>query len=198
LSRAPKPLTGFAPAVILASASPRRKELLSRLLTAYTVVVPAVDEDFPAGLSPAAVGYLLALRKAEAVATDYADAVVIAADTLVWLGGKVLEKPKDEADAARMLRSLAGAKHRVVTGVAVLFKGRCAAGAATASVRISAMTPRQIRDYIADCRPLDKAGAYGVQDIAPYAKVRVRGDLTTVVGLPLALTRRLIEKVTKK
>lgn len=171
--------------VLLASSSPRRRELLTSLGVAFEVASPDVDEtrrpDEPAGRYVSR----LALDKAAAVRADH-DVLVIAADTTVEIDGVVLEKPHDAADARRMLAALSGRTHRVHTGVTVRLGGRSATEVVTTAVTFVELTPAMIDWYLATGEPLGKAGAYALQGAGGVLVDRVDGSVTNVIGLPMA------------
>ncbi len=177
------------PPVILASSSPRRRELL-RLIGIDHVVIPAdIDETYPPGEKPAAHAERLAREKASAVTRD--DAVVIGSDTIVVVDGDVLGKPRDRDHAAAMLRRLSGRSHVVMTGVAVAWRGRIASGVEEVGVTFRALTDPEIARYIDTGEPLDKAGAYGIQGFGATIVDRVDGDYFAVMGLALNRLVRL-------
>jgi septum formation protein len=174
-------------AVVLASASPRRRELLRWLVPEFRVMPSDVDETLPPGpLADAIAG--LALDKARAVAPAASAAVVLAADTMVVIDGEALGKPADPTEAGAMLRRLRGREHEVMTGVAVIDAARGDASAATEVSRVlMARYPDDLVDrYVASGAPLDKAGGYAVQDLGGVLVDAVIGSYTNVVGLPLA------------
>lgn len=175
-----------APVIVLASQSPRRRELLGRLgISSFIAVSPDADESQPPGLPPGPLVEQLSLRKAVAVAAPEG-AIVIAADTLVVLGGQILGKPENEASAARMLAALSGKTHLVYTGVTVLRGGRRLTGHEVTGVTFRALTATQIDHYIATGEPMDKAGAYGIQGLGASLVTRLEGDYYNVMGLPAA------------
>ena len=179
--------------LVLASASPRRRELLARLGLPFEVVPSGADEAIPPGREPAAVAEELALAKARAVAAGRPGRVVIGADTVVALAGPtatILGKPRDDADALAMLRALRGRWHTVSTGIAVVRDGRARHDVVTARVRMRRYDDDEIVRYIASGEPADKAGAYAVQGLGGALVAEVRGSELAVVGLPL---RRLAE-----
>lgn len=182
---------------ILASASPRRKELLTELLPEFETIASTADEKTEKPLSPKALVKLLATRKAQEVAErpENEGVCVIGADTVVAFGKEILGKPKDEADAFRMLTMLSGEKHAVYTGVCVCVhrngKTVCKAQTAKTSVYFNGLSEEWIRAYIAGGSPMDKAGAYGIQDGGLAA--RIRGSYSNVIGLPLELCERMIQ-----
>ncbi|MFM7737539.1 MAG: YggS family pyridoxal phosphate-dependent enzyme [Alphaproteobacteria bacterium] len=182
--------------VILASGSPRRRELLARIAWPYEVRPADVDETRRPGEDPEAYVRRLADEKALAVATDARDAAVLAADTSVVVDGDVLGKPVDDADAARMLARLAGREHVVLTGLAWATGGQVRARECTTSrVRFRALSEREIEAYVATGEPRDKAGAYGIQAGASAFVTGVTGSLTGVIGLPLEETERAARRV---
>ena len=184
--------------IILASKSPRRKELLSELYSDFEIVVSDADETLPQGCTPAESAAIIALRKGVAVAEKVGkEALVISSDTMVELDGVILGKPTSPSDAHQMLRMLSGRRHNVHTGVAVCYKGRTFFGTDTTRVEFRELTDIEIDEYIATGEPMDKAGAYGIQGYAGRFVEGYDGDFDTVVGLSLALTRGLIEEAVK-
>lgn len=179
------------PELILASGSPRRRELLALTGIPFTIDAPEVDEHTDLGARAAVE--LLCRRKALAGAALHPGCVVLAADTLVAMDDVPLGKPEDEADAFRMLRALSGRWHQVYTGVcAVSAAGEIFSGVDASDVRFCEMTDAEIRAYIATGEPMDKAGAYALQGGAGFWVEEVRGTPSGVIGLPLPLTRRLL------
>ncbi len=183
--------------IILASKSPRRRELLSQLYGNFEIIVKECDETLPDGTPTVKGVELLAVKKGEAVAAECPEAIVISSDTLVELGGVALGKPKDREDAYSMLRSLSAREHNVHTGVAVHYMGKCKSGVATTAVKFRELTDSEIYEYIDSGEPQDKAGAYGIQGGAGKFVEYISGDFDTVVGLSVKLTERLICEVTK-
>lgn len=183
--------------LILASTSPRRRELLQQLGVAFTCEVPRVDESAYTHLPPREQALTLALLKARDVATRFPDAHVLGGDTLVVLDGVVFGKPRDTSDAARMLQQLQGRTHEVVTAIALvrLQPPLERTHIETARVTMRALTSTEIAEYVATGEPLDKAGAYGVQGLGGTLVTQVEGDYSAVVGLPLDPTRRLLQAV---
>lgn len=175
------------PSLILASASPRRAELLSQLDVPFQVLpsnAPEVEDDH---LSPFEVCQLNAHRKAHAIAKKHPDAVVLGADTLVFLGRDVLAKPANLDEARKMLKRLQGNTHQVVTGVSLIQMraNRESIFAESTDVRFRSLTGGQISHYLEQINPLDKAGAYAIQDHGELIVEEVSGSFTNVVGLPL-------------
>jgi septum formation protein len=173
--------------LVLASASPRRRELLRWLVAEYELDVAQVDESAQPGEEAAALVARLAAAKAEYVAGSRPDVWVLGADTVVEIDGDVLGKPGDPREAADMLRRLSGREHRVFTGFALLAPhGRARQGGIVESrVLFHDLTPRTIEGYVATGEPLDKAGSYAIQGRGAGLVVRVDGSFTNVIGLPL-------------
>ena len=173
--------------IVLASGSPRRQELLRRIgLTEFTVVVPEADESCPAGLTPQETVAHISRQKAEAArALTAPDAIVITADTMVFLGGERLGKPRDEKDALRMLRELSGSRHLVCTGVTVRQGDKEFCFTSSTDVYFRSATDAELRAYIACGEPMDKAGAYGIQGRGSLLVERIDGDFFNVMGLPV-------------
>lgn len=176
--------------VVLASASPRRRELLNLIGIAHEVVPADVDESLLPGEAPARYVERVARDKATAVAAKHAHVLVIAADTTVVLDGDVLAKPADAADAKRMIGRLAARTHDVYTGIAVARDGQIESAVERVAVTFRALTAEEIDAYVATGEPLDKAGAYGIQGYGATIVERVDGDYFSVMGLGL---RRLVE-----
>ena len=172
--------------LILASASPRRRELLDRFGVPYEILPARGEEHSPPGLSPGETVARLAENKAaEAAAAAGGDAVVIAADTAVELDGELLGKPGTPRRAEEMLRRLSGRDHRVWTGVCVRQGDRSLSRSECTAVRFRALSREEITAYVATGEPLDKAGAYGYQGLASLFVERIEGDFFNVMGLPL-------------
>lgn len=179
--------------LILASGSPRRKELLHSIGLEFTVDVPQIDEVLQPGEIPLAYVSRLAREKAEAVAGRHPEAWVLAADTTVEIDSLILEKPLDDADAEAMLARLSGRTHVVWTGVAIMRPdGWTTLEHARSEVTIAPLSPAEIRWYVSTREPMDKAGAYAVQGIGALFIESVNGSYTNVVGLPLATVRRML------
>jgi len=188
------------PLLVLASASPRRHQLLGELGVAFEVRPADVDETPRPGEPAEALVRRLAIDKAEAglAAAPERPIVVLAADTLVAVDGEVLGKPVDEADAARMLRQLSGTRHQVMTGVAVATADgsgtatSLAVEVVTTHVHRAPWTEEEIAAYVASGEPMDKAGSYAIQEGADRKVTGLEGPFDNVVGLPLAATARLL------
>lgn len=180
------------PRFILASQSPRRKELLERAGYRFDIIVSEVDETIPDGLSPDEAVLLLSRRKAEAVSAQHPGAVVLGCDTVVALGGEILGKPVDAADAKAMLSSLSGKTHTVYSGVCVTDGARSEAFFSATDVTFYPLPEETIDSYVATGEPMDKAGAYGIQGLGCVLVEGIRGDYSNVVGLPLAESARVL------
>lgn len=174
--------------IILASNSPRRKELLAGLGYAYEVrVLSDIDESYPDTLKGSEVAAYISCAKAEAYAQNMAaDELIITADTIVCLDEQVLGKPADEAEAIAMLRSLSGRTHQVYTGVALTTKAKQTSFVSCSHVTFASLTDEEIQHYVTHYRPMDKAGAYGIQEWIGYIGVeRIEGSYFNVMGLPV-------------
>ncbi|MFM6975898.1 MAG: Maf family protein [Sphingobacteriaceae bacterium] len=183
------------PPLILASKSPRRQELLSLLGLDFRVVLKEVDESYPEALNPAEVALYIAEKKAKAFDEDITNEIVITADTLVVVGDQILGKPENEQHAFEILSLLSGRKHEVITGVCLLKDHQYHSFYEVSEVYFKALTPEQIRYYISTGQPMDKAGAYGIQEwIGLIGIEKIVGSYTNVVGLP---THRLYEELIK-
>ena len=177
---------------ILASGSPRRKELLSLIIPEYEVLVSGCEEFVPEGTPAEKVPAILAEQKALAVAKLRPEDTVIGSDTVVVLGGEIFGKPKDETHAHSMLRSLSGKKHFVYTGVAVAEKGSVRSFVQKTEVEFYELSDETIEKYIATGEPMDKAGAYGIQGKGSVLVKGITGDYFNVMGLPVAETARFL------
>jgi len=174
--------------LVLASGSPRRKELLSILNQPFEVLVSDVDESFDPALSPIEVPGLLSDRKAGAVQSLRPDALILAADTVVELKGNILNKPLDKAEAREMLEGLSGTHHEVHSAYTLLFPGGKVSRTDTARVYFKKMDPSEITYYLENGKPFDKAGSYGIQEwIGLIGVEKLEGSYFTVMGLPTHL-----------
>lgn len=172
--------------LVLASNSPRRRELLSGLGLEYEVrTMQGIDESYPEGLPMEEIPQYISRKKAAAYTLE-PDELLITADTIVWLDGKVLGKPVDEEDAKQMLRRLSGKTHQVVTGVTLTWADRQHTFASVSKVTFAPLTEDEIDHYVTHFRPLDKAGAYGIQEWIGYIGVTsIEGSYFNVMGLPV-------------
>lgn len=174
--------------LILASNSPRRKELLAGLGLPFEVrVLPGIDETCPADLLEGDIPLYISRAKAEAYRTSLEpDELLVTADTIVWVDGQVLGKPADAEDACRMLRLLSGKTHQVFTGVTLTTTDRQVSFQCRSDVTFAALDETEIRYYVSHYKPMDKAGAYGVQEWIGYIGVtRLEGSYFNVMGLPI-------------
>jgi len=181
--------------VILASQSPRRRELLTLVGITHEVRPADIDETYLAGEKPAPHAERLARGKCAVIAEREPDALVIGSDTIVVVDGEVLGKPKDEGDAAHMLRRLSGRSHLVVTAVAVAWRGEIRSAVEDVNVTFHSLSDDDIAAYIATREPMDKAGAYGIQGYGATIVERVDGDYFAVMGLPLQLLVRVVREL---
>ena len=181
--------------IILASQSPRRRELLERMGIRDFEVLPARGEELAdPSLPPAELVEELSQRKCAEVAALRPGGLVIGADTVVSIDGQVLGKPRDRAEAERMLRALSGRQHTVYTGVTVLYNGTEETGSERTSVRFRPLTDGDITRYIATGEPMDKAGAYGIQGYGSVLVEGISGDYYNVMGLPVCRLARMLAR----
>lgn len=172
--------------LILASQSPRRKQLLEQAGFTFAIIAADVDETNPEGMDGALVPEFLSQKKASVIAAQYPDSTVIAADTVVLLGNEILGKPKDTADAKAMLQKLSGNMHRVVTGVCIQQGTGQKCFSVTTEVYFRLLSEAQIDFYISQYQPFDKAGSYAIQEwIGMIGIEKINGDYYNVMGLPI-------------
>lgn len=181
--------------VVLASASPRRRELLDLIGVTYTVMPAGIDESVKGAESPAEHTQRLAREKALTVAESHPDALVIAADTVVVINERIMGKPRTEREAAEMLAVLSGATHTVVTGMACVLNGRLESSVDDVSVTFRTLSEQDIAEYVATGEPLDKAGAYGIQGYGATMVRRIDGDYFAVMGLSLVRLVELMQRL---
>ncbi len=182
--------------IILASKSPRRKELLSLITTEFEIIPAEGEERADRSLPPQQYVCELARHKAEEIAASHPGDIVIGADTVVVTDGEVLGKPKDEADAKRMLGMLSGREHLVCTGVCIISRDKNTCFCEDTAVRFFPLTNAEIDEYTASGEPFDKAGAYGIQEwIGKVAVEGINGSFYNVVGLPVQRLYRELKKV---
>ena len=181
--------------IVLASGSPRRQELLGRIgITEFDIRVPEADETYPAGFTPQQVVEYISRAKAEAAAALCTpDEIVITADTMVFLDDRRLGKPKDEADALQMLMSLQGRHHTVCTGVTVRQGDKIITESESTEVYFRSATEAELKSYITTGEPMDKAGAYGIQEKGSLLVEKIHGDFFNVMGLPVLRLSRMLE-----
>lgn len=184
---------GLPVAWVLASASPRRKSILEAAGFRLDIRAADADESVPAGETITSVAEIIATRKARAIARAIPSGFVVAADTIVVVGSEILGKPNDAADAARMLRTLSGTTHYVITGVAVTERpsGHERIGSQLTAVTMRELRESEIDDYVASGEPFGKAGGYAIQENADRFVSDLRGDFDNVVGFPLRTFRAL-------
>ena len=182
------------PMLVLASASPRRQELLRSAGISFEVQPADIPENALPGEAAKDCAERLARDKALLVARQRPHDFVLGADTVVVVDGQLLGKPTDAADAARMLRLLSGREHQVITGVCLVVSGQPTVASETTVVTVSEITEKDIADYVASGEPMDKAGAYAIQGLASRWIPRIEGDYSNVVGLPVALVLRMLRE----
>lgn len=177
---------------ILASASPRRKEILEKAGLDFEVIVSDADENVDEQMKAKDFVAVIAKRKADAVAKLHIGAVVLGCDTIVVLDGEILQKPKDENDAIAMLGKLSGNTHQVYTGVCVTNSEKEKFFVSETSVEFYTLSAKTIENYVATHEPMDKAGSYGIQAIGSLLVKKIDGDYFSVMGLPVAQTARVL------
>lgn len=180
--------------IILASASPRRQELLKYIVPEFEIIPADVDETLPEGTVSEKAAEFLASKKAKHIAKQYPDSVVIGSDTVVIIDGIILGKPADKSDAERMLKLLSGRTHKVITGVCIAYGEKTDSFSCETKVTFYPLTDKEILDYIATGEPMDKAGAYGIQGYGSVLAEGIEGDFFNVMGLPVAMLKRRLEK----
>lgn len=183
--------------IILASASPRRREILKKIYDDFEVIPSSADETVPDEIEWDYHAEYLAVRKALQVAENHSDALVIGCDTIVVNEGNVLGKPKNETDAYNMLKSLSGKTHSVITGVCLCLNGKSFSFSSETFVSFYNLSDKDILDYIATGEPMDKAGAYGIQGAGGLFVKGINGDFYNVVGLPAAELNQRIKQFIK-
>lgn len=179
--------------IILASQSPRRKQLMEQAELQFDIIIADVDETNPPGMQGDLVPEYLAKKKAAAIEEQVHDAIIVAADTVVLLDHEILGKPKDEADAINILTKLSGRKHEVVTGVCMQQGQKQISFSTVTEVYFRPLTDEQIKHYVSNYKPYDKAGAYAIQEwIGIIGIEKINGDYYNVMGLPIGeVVRRL-------
>ena len=185
--------------VILASESPRRKELLNGTLDSFTIKPANIDESMLANEEPASHTVRLATAKAKKVSLGYENAIIIGADTIVVINNEVPGKPSDETEAKTMLNKLSGKTHRVITSYCILNTStkEVVTDTVESMVTIKELTDNEIADYIATGEPMDKAGSYAVQGIGKKLVEGVEGSYTNVIGLPMESLESKLESILK-
>lgn len=180
---------------ILASGSPRRKELLKLAVNEFNVIPSGAEEIIPSDVSPEKASEYLARLKAEDIAKEYPSDTVIGADTSVIINGEILGKPKNKDEARKMLNMLSGNTHKVITGCAVCKNGECKSFSSETSVEFYRLSESEIELYISTGEPFDKAGAYGIQGKGALLVKRISGDFFNVVGLPVAELAKFLSQI---
>jgi septum formation protein len=182
--------------IVLASKSPRRKELLTQIGLDFIVDVSEIDEDKFKNLAPQSLVKKLSRVKAEKVAKRHKNAIIIAADTLVVLGKELIGKPKDEKDAVRILKKLSGKTHTVITGFTILDSKtkRQITEIVKSKLKFKELSNQEIKDYVTTKEPMDKAGGYGIQGKASVFIERINGDFSNIVGLPIFSLCKALKK----
>lgn len=172
--------------IILASGSPRRREILSNMGFQVEVVPSAEEKPSSEKLSPEDTVQFLAVEKGSEAKEKYPDEIVVSADTVVEIDGQILGKPRDREDAKRMLTLLSGRVHRVLSGYAIFYKGKSLSRVVSTEVEFYKLTDKEIDWYLNSKEPYDKAGAYGIQGLGAYLVRKIEGDYLNVVGFPLS------------
>ena len=178
--------------IILASASPRRQELLKRLYSDFIVEPADIDETLPEDISPEFAPVFLAAEKAHAISSRYPQDMVIASDTVVICDHKIMGKPLNEEDAREMLHSLSGRTHKVITGCCIQLGEQSTAFSEESYVTFYPLNEKEIEEYLATGEPMGKAGAYGIQGLGALFVQKIEGDFYNIVGFPIARLRREI------
>lgn len=175
--------------IILASASPRRRDMLKKTGLKFTLDASQYEEKFRSGLGPRALARFLSLQKAQSVAARHRNALIIAADTFIFFKGGVLGKPHTKREALRMLKRLNGKMHMVITGFTIIDteSGKRMSRSAETRVYFRKLTRKDVRSYVASGEPLDKAGGYAIQGLGAVLVRKIEGDFFNVVGLPLSM-----------
>ncbi len=184
--------------LILASNSPRRKEILLNAGFEFSVIVKEVDESFPSEMIPIEVPQYLAQKKAEAFVGDLSGKIILTADTIVAIGNEILNKPSDKIEAKVMLKKLSGKSHQVFTGFCILTENEKMTFVDETIVYFKKLSDNEIDHYIEVCKPFDKAGAYGVQDFIGMIGIeKIEGSYFTVMGLPIHKVYEVLQKFIK-
>ena len=181
--------------IILASASPRRQELLSLITESFTIEPADIDETVDESVELEKIPEQLALMKATHIHNSHFDDIVIGCDTGVFLENEMLGKPKSKSDAFNMLAKLSGKVHKVITGCAVLHKDKVLTFSCTTEVEFYPLSEDEIKEYIDTLEPMDKAGAYGIQGKGSLLVKRINGDYFNVVGLPVSMLNKKLNEL---
>jgi len=180
--------------IILASASPRRKQLLKQLGLEFAISPSKIEEKLNPRLKPRTQAEVLSLQKAEEVHSKNPDSLIISADTIVVLNEEILGKPKDEKDAKRMLKRLSGKTHRVVTGFTILGHKKKVVRSVETKVTFKKLNDKEVAKYILNEKPFDNAGSYRIQDLGAIFVEKIEGDYFNIVGLPLSTLARELKR----
>jgi septum formation protein len=182
--------------IVLASQSPRRKQLLEWAEVNFEIIVEPTDETYPDNLDPGNVAIYIATQKAAAVKNKAPDKIIIAADTIVVLNNEIIGKPKDRQDAVQILSKLSGSHHQVITGVSIWNKSTEVSFSDLTDVEFHYLTQSQIEFYVDKYKPYDKAGAYAIQEWIGVVGIKtIRGDFYNVMGLPVSRVVQALEKM---
>ena len=181
--------------IILASASPRRKELFSIIQKDFKILPANIEEVLPDTIPTEQAAEFLSVQKAKAVSQEYPKDTVIGCDTAVICDGEILGKPKDSEDAKRMLQLLSGKTHQVITGCAIFKNGKSISFSEITEVSFFPLSEKEIDDYIATNEPFDKAGAYGIQGYGSLLVEKINGEYFNVVGLPVSKLNKILKKI---
>lgn len=181
--------------IVLASKSPRRKELLAKITNNFIVEEANIVEDYDSKIKIVKIPETIALKKAKEVQKRYQDNIILAADTIVVYENNILGKPKDEKEAYDMLKMLSNHVHQVITGVCILYKNKQILFHSVSKVSFYPLSDEEIYDYIKTKSPFDKAGGYGIQDNAALFIKKLDGDYYNVMGLPIAKLNRYLKKI---
>lgn len=180
--------------IILASKSPRRKELFKYITDNFIAVESKTNETYSDNLTPNEIVTYLSMKKAKAVCNNYPDDIIIACDTIVAIDGKILEKPRDYDDAFQMLKTLSNKSHQVITGVTIIYQDYQESFYSTTEVIFYELSDEEIKKYLSTNEAFDKAGAYAIQGYASRFVKRINGDFFTVVGLPIGEIYQRLKK----
>lgn len=180
--------------IILASQSPRRKELLQQLITQFEIIPANIDETVEEGLLPEEYVQKMAFEKARCVLNEHPESLVIGCDTVVVLDNKILGKPKTHQEAKAMLLSYSDRTHQVLTGVTIMTQNKVVTKLAEASVTFYPLHKEQVEQYVATGEPMDKSGSYGIQGGASVFVKEIHGDFYAIVGFPVGLVNQLLQE----
>ncbi len=183
--------------IILASSSPQRRELMKLITEDFEVIPANVDETLPEDILPEESAEYLARLKCSAVALSHPESIVIGSDTTVLIDKEIFGKPRDKADAERMLKKLSGRRHLVITGAAMAYKGDLESFSEITEVEFYPLTDKETEDYINTGEPFGRAGAYGIQGKGGLLVKGIRGDFNNVVGFPVSRLKRELDKFVK-